>query len=70
MDKYPYQQHDNTPSPAPQEMAARLRTDYSEGEALDLILVAAKRWGWTPQLNATGLHLLKPNAPRGAETSA
>lgn len=54
----------------PQEVAEWLSATCSEGEALDIIKMAADTFGWTPRLNLTGLLLLKPDAPIGEEASA
>jgi hypothetical protein len=56
--------------PTPKEMADVLRL-LPEDTALDLLRDTAEMLGgWTPELNAVGLHILKPDAPEGEEGSA
>lgn len=55
--------------PDPREIARALAasTAYAEDDVLDMLRYIGDTFGWTPQLNAAGLHYLKPNAPKGEE---
>lgn len=47
----------------------QMLSQFDEGEWLDLLRLIAKDEGWE-SVNALGLAILKPDAPRGQEVSA
>lgn len=57
--------------PTPEQMAQYLHDlGLPEDDVLDILREAGERFGWTKELNETGLRYLKPDAPEGEAQSA
>jgi hypothetical protein len=52
------------------ELAEWLLGRFTEGGILDLLLLASRRRGWSPYLNALGLQILKPASAIGEEAGS